>query len=153
MITNNIKNVITKQHKQHNSKTSRCLARARPTSTSTKMNFIFQIARASGAKRRERARRRWPHSVRLWGGGKSGKWGVLGAGKNDFVLATEHARSPPPRPKCKKMASRELLISEAYGLPVVDFLTDGAIGTIWSLPPKHFKILTDGSRRTAAGWT
>ena len=28
------------------------------------------------------------------GGGKSEKGGVLGAGKNDFVLATEHARSP-----------------------------------------------------------
>ena len=32
-------------------------------------------------------------------------------------------------------------------------LTDGSIGRIWSRLQKHFDILTDGSRRTAAGWS
>ena len=32
-------------------------------------------------------------------------------------------------------------------------MTVYSIGSRWSRPSKHFTILTDGSRRTAAGWT
>ncbi len=62
-------------------------------------------------------------------------WGLRGPGKTDSVVRLRSLVGDPFRPV------------------TVDFLTVYPIRSRWSRPQKHFTILTDGSRRTAAGWT
>ena len=80
------------------------------------------------------------------GGEKFEKGGCFGGRKNDSVLATEHARSP-------RRATIPRLFGGSRLSESRNVLTVYSIRSRWSRLQNHFRILTDGSRRTAAGWT